>query len=97
MDKPSWTSPRGTRKVRTKASRLLHLKVRFVAESKFLVDLSQVDFDRPIATLDDIRRYNPQRFEMEQLTAVVLEVESAPHRPPSLRHRSTSASSVFSR
>jgi 3-hydroxyacyl-[acyl-carrier-protein] dehydratase len=42
-----------------------------VAESKFLVDLSQVDFDRPIATLDDIRRYNPQRFEMEQLTAVV--------------------------
>jgi 3-hydroxyacyl-[acyl-carrier-protein] dehydratase len=42
-----------------------------VAESKFLVDLSRVDFDRPVATLDDIRRYNPQRFEMEQLTAVV--------------------------
>jgi 3-hydroxyacyl-[acyl-carrier-protein] dehydratase len=42
-----------------------------VAESKFLVDLSLVDFDRTIATLDDIRRINPQRFEMEQLSAVV--------------------------
>jgi 3-hydroxyacyl-[acyl-carrier-protein] dehydratase len=42
-----------------------------VAESKFLVDLSQVDFDRAIASLDDIRRINPQRFEMEQLSAVV--------------------------
>ena len=42
-----------------------------MAETKFLVDLSRVDFDRPVATLDDIRRYNPQRFEMEQLTAVV--------------------------
>ena len=42
-----------------------------MAESKFLVDLSQVDFDRSIATLDDIRRINPQRFEMEQLSAVV--------------------------
>jgi 3-hydroxyacyl-[acyl-carrier-protein] dehydratase len=42
-----------------------------VAEKEFLVDLSQIDFDRPIATLDEIRKYNPQRFEMEQLTAVV--------------------------
>jgi 3-hydroxyacyl-[acyl-carrier-protein] dehydratase len=42
-----------------------------VTEKGFLVDLSQVEFDRAIATLDDIRRYNPQRFEMEQLTAVV--------------------------
>jgi 3-hydroxyacyl-[acyl-carrier-protein] dehydratase len=46
-------------------------KVRFVADREILVDLSQVDFDHPIATLDEIRRYNPQRFEMEQLTAVV--------------------------
>jgi 3-hydroxyacyl-[acyl-carrier-protein] dehydratase len=46
-------------------------KDRFVAENKLLVDLSLVDFDRPIATLDEIRKYNPQRFEMEQLTAVV--------------------------
>jgi 3-hydroxyacyl-[acyl-carrier-protein] dehydratase len=42
-----------------------------VSESKFLVDLSQVDFDRTIASLDDIRAINPQRFEMEQLSAVV--------------------------
>ncbi len=42
-----------------------------MAESNFLVDLSLVDFDRPVATLDEIRKINPQRFEMEQLTAVV--------------------------
>ena len=40
-------------------------------EKDFLIDLSKVDFDRPIATLEDIRKINPQRFEMEQLTAVV--------------------------
>jgi len=51
-------------------ARLDH-KVRFVADREILVDLSQVDFDRPVATLDDIRRINPQRFEMEQLSAVV--------------------------
>ena len=38
---------------------------------KFLVDLSQIDFSRPIASPEEIRKYNPQRFEMEQLTAVV--------------------------
>ena len=42
-----------------------------MAEKEFLVDLALVDFDRPIATLDEIRKYNPQRFEMEQLTAGV--------------------------
>lgn len=42
-----------------------------MAEKDFLVDLSLVDFDRPIASLDEIRKFNPQRFEMEQLTAVV--------------------------
>lgn len=40
-------------------------------EKDFLVDPALIDFDRPVATLDEIRRYNPQRFEMEQLTAVV--------------------------
>ena len=39
--------------------------------AEFLVDLSQIDFSRPIAGLEEIRKYNPQRFEMEQLTAVV--------------------------
>jgi len=36
-----------------------------------LYDLSDVNFDQPIFTIDDIRDVNPQRFEMEQLTAVV--------------------------
>jgi 3-hydroxyacyl-[acyl-carrier-protein] dehydratase len=42
-----------------------------VPDKPLLVDLGRVDFDRPVATIEDIRRHNPQRFEMEQLTAVV--------------------------
>jgi 3-hydroxyacyl-[acyl-carrier-protein] dehydratase len=42
-----------------------------VNEKDFLVDLSQVDFDHMVASPEEIRRYNPQRFEMEQLSAVV--------------------------
>jgi 3-hydroxyacyl-[acyl-carrier-protein] dehydratase len=42
-----------------------------VAERDFLVDLSQIDFDHPVADIDEIRKYNPQRSEMEQLSAVV--------------------------
>ena len=38
-----------------------------------LVDLSKIDFDRPTADIEAIRRYNPQRFEMEQLSAIVYE------------------------
>jgi 3-hydroxyacyl-[acyl-carrier-protein] dehydratase len=34
-------------------------------------DLGHVDFGRVVADLDAIRRVNPQRFEMEQLTAIV--------------------------
>ena len=36
-----------------------------------LYDLSQFDFDKPVFTIEDIREVNPQRFEMEQLTAIV--------------------------
>ena len=36
-----------------------------------LFDLSQVDFGHIVADLDAIRRINPQRFDMEQLTAIV--------------------------
>ncbi|APZ95428.1 3-hydroxyacyl-ACP dehydratase FabZ family protein [Fuerstiella marisgermanici] len=39
--------------------------------SEPLVDISQYDFQNPIYTQDDIRRVNPQRHEMEQLTAIV--------------------------
>ena len=42
-----------------------------MAEKDFLIDLSQIDFDKPIASIEDIRKANPQRFEMEQLTAIV--------------------------
>lgn len=38
---------------------------------EFLVDPSLYDLEKPIANLEEIRRRNPQRFEMEQLTAVV--------------------------
>ncbi|MBQ9873681.1 MAG: beta-hydroxyacyl-ACP dehydratase [Thermoguttaceae bacterium] len=36
-----------------------------------IVDPSLYDLDKPIATIEDIRKYNRQRYEMEQLTAVV--------------------------
>lgn len=42
-----------------------------MSQKQFLVDLTQLDFDNPIAEIDDIRDFNPQRFEMEHLTAVV--------------------------
>ena len=44
-----------------------------MASKDFLVDLDQIDFDNPIAEVDDIRDYNPQRHEMEQLSAIVYE------------------------
>ncbi|MCS7167860.1 MAG: 3-hydroxyacyl-ACP dehydratase FabZ family protein [Gemmatales bacterium] len=36
-----------------------------------LFDITQLDFSRPIFRLEEIRQYNPQRYEMELLTAVV--------------------------
>ncbi len=40
---------------------------------QLLYDLTTIDFDSPTADIETIRLYNPQRFEMEQLTAIVLE------------------------
>lgn len=37
-----------------------------------IVDLSKVDLNQVFAEIDDIRKYNPQRFEMEQLTKIVM-------------------------
>ncbi len=34
-------------------------------------DLKQLDCDKPLYTLEQIREINPQRYEMEQLTAIV--------------------------
>ncbi len=39
----------------------------------FLFDLSSIDLRHVVADLEVIRRYNPQRCEMEQLTAIVHE------------------------
>ena len=39
----------------------------------FLIDVTQLDFDRVIADIDEIRRYNPRRYESEQLTAIIHE------------------------
>ena len=44
-----------------------------MSRKPLLVDLAAIDFDQPTATIEQIRTFNPQRFEMEQLTAVVLE------------------------
>ena len=39
--------------------------------SEPICDLTSLDFEKPLFTLEDIRKVNPQRFEMEQLTAIV--------------------------
>jgi 3-hydroxyacyl-[acyl-carrier-protein] dehydratase len=36
-----------------------------------IYSFDHVNYDRPLFTIDDIREVNPQRFEMEQLTAVL--------------------------
>ncbi len=44
-----------------------------MVSSKFIVDLDLLDLDRPIADIEAIRKFNPQRREMEQLTAILYE------------------------
>ena len=44
-----------------------------MSEKDLIFDLSAIDLDHVIADIDEIRRHNPQRFEMEQLTAIVHE------------------------
>ena len=39
--------------------------------SEPICDLKALDFSKPLFTIEDIRAVNPQRFEMEQLTAIV--------------------------
>ena len=38
-----------------------------------IIDPTEIDLSNVVADLDGIRRYNPQRHEMEQLTAIVFE------------------------
>jgi 3-hydroxyacyl-[acyl-carrier-protein] dehydratase len=44
-----------------------------VVAKDFIVDPDTLDFDNVIADIEEIRKYNPQRFEMEQLTAIIYE------------------------
>ncbi len=44
-----------------------------MAGKDLIVNPAEIDFDHVIADIDEIRRYNPQRFEMEQLTAIVVD------------------------
>jgi 3-hydroxyacyl-[acyl-carrier-protein] dehydratase len=42
-----------------------------VPAKNLILDFSAYDLNRVVADIDTIRRYNPQRYEMEQLTAIV--------------------------
>ena len=42
-----------------------------VAADQPTIDLSAIDFSKPIAGIEDIRAVNPQRYEFEMLTAIV--------------------------
>ena len=44
-----------------------------VAGKDLLLDLSTIDLTQTVADIHEIRRFNQQRFEMEQLTAIVYE------------------------
>ena len=44
-----------------------------MAGKDLIFDLAQLDLSRAIAGPEEIRRWNPQRFDMEQLTAIVYE------------------------
>jgi 3-hydroxyacyl-[acyl-carrier-protein] dehydratase len=44
-----------------------------VVRRPLILDPSEYDPDRVVADIEEIRRYNPQRYEMEQLTAICYE------------------------
>ncbi len=41
-----------------------------MAKKELILDFSEYDINKVVADTEAIRRYNPQRFEMEQLTAI---------------------------
>jgi 3-hydroxyacyl-[acyl-carrier-protein] dehydratase len=47
-----------------------------LAPRDYIIHPSEYDLDRVIADIHEIRRWNKQRFEMEQLTAIVHEEHS---------------------
>ena len=44
-----------------------------MASKNYIVDPASLDFDHVVADVEQIRKINPQRFEMEQLTAIIYE------------------------
>jgi 3-hydroxyacyl-[acyl-carrier-protein] dehydratase len=42
-----------------------------VSAKDLILDFSEYDLDHIVADIEEIRRINPQRYEMEQLTAIV--------------------------
>lgn len=42
-----------------------------MGRKEYIIDPADIDFENVVANLEEIRKYNPQRFEMEQLTAIV--------------------------
>ncbi len=44
-----------------------------MAARDLIIDPATLDYNNIIADVAEIRKYNPQRFEMEQLTAIVYE------------------------
>lgn len=44
-----------------------------MAAKEPIVDFSEISFDRIVGGIEEIRRHNPQRFEMEQLSGILLE------------------------
>ncbi|MGN6546721.1 MAG: 3-hydroxyacyl-ACP dehydratase FabZ family protein, partial [Aureliella sp.] len=44
-----------------------------MAARDLIIDPATLNFDHVIADVAEIRKYNPQRFEMEQLTAIIYE------------------------
>ena len=48
-----------------------------VALKDLILDFSEYDVNHVVADIEEIRRYNPQRFEMEQLTAIASKITIA--------------------
>ena len=44
-----------------------------MAKRELILDFSEYDLNNVVADTETIRRYNPQRFEMEQLTTICFE------------------------
>ena len=58
---------------------MLPAKELGVAKKELILDFSEYNVNRTVAGIEDIRRYNLQRFEMEQLTAICYEDPGVAH------------------